>query len=55
VRKVGQLQMVDVVEGEGAAQVLRRRVVQLGRELDGEVQILSGLQPGEQVALPSEI
>ncbi|MBI4582208.1 MAG: efflux RND transporter periplasmic adaptor subunit [Planctomycetes bacterium] len=46
VRQVGQLSVVDVVEGES----LRRRSVQLGRELDGGYEVLSGLREGEKVA-----
>ena len=62
VRRVGQLDMVDVAEppgGDGGtggpsagALVLRRRVVQLGREFGDDVQVLSGLRAGEQVATP---
>ena len=56
VRRVGQLDVVDVA-AEGSA--LRRRAIQLGRTLGDDVQVLSGLQAGEQVAvhrrdLPSE-
>jgi RND family efflux transporter MFP subunit len=46
VERVGQLDMVDVADGT----VLRRRVVQLGRELGEDVQVLSGLKAGELVA-----
>jgi len=49
VRRVGQLDTVDVADGE----FLRRRVVQLGRGFDGNVQVLSGLSAGERVAVPS--
>ena len=46
-RRVGQLDMVDVaVDG-----VLRRRVVQPGREFGEDVEILSGLRTGERLAL----
>lgn len=48
VRRVGQLDMVDVVE-DGR---LVRRAVQVGERLGEDVQVLSGLRPGEQVALP---
>ena len=48
VRQVGQLSMVQVASNGR----LHRRVVQLGRELDGDVEVLSGLQVGEEVALP---
>lgn len=47
VRRVGQLEEVDVVEGE----VIRRRAVQLGRTLDGQREVLSGLREGERVVL----
>jgi RND family efflux transporter MFP subunit len=43
----GQLAMVDIV----SAGMLRRRAVQPGREFGDEVEILSGLAPGERVAL----
>jgi multidrug efflux pump subunit AcrA (membrane-fusion protein) len=33
--------------------VLHRRAVQLGRTIDSKVQVLSGLQEGEQVAIPA--
>lgn len=48
-RRVGQLDMVDVADGA----VLRRRVVQLGRDFDGEVEVLSGLREGERVVIRS--
>lgn len=47
VRRVGQLTMVDVVEGD----TLERRHVQLGRRIDGDWEVLSGLRPGEKVVL----
>jgi len=47
VRKVGQLELVDVVEG-GTAQ---RRSIRTGRTLDGDVEVLSGLREGEQVVV----
>ncbi|MBI4880057.1 MAG: efflux RND transporter periplasmic adaptor subunit [Planctomycetes bacterium] len=47
VRQVGQMTLVDVAEGG----LLRRRAVQLGREFGADVQVLSGLRSGEQVAL----
>lgn len=47
IRQVGQLAMVDVVENGR----LRRRLVTLGRPHDGTVHVLSGLEPGEQVAV----
>ena len=47
-RRVGQLHLVDVVE-DGR---LLRRAVQPGRTFGEKVEILSGLRPGERVALP---
>jgi multidrug efflux pump subunit AcrA (membrane-fusion protein) len=47
VHRVGQLNMVQVVV-EGAAQL---RQVKLGRELDGQVEVLAGLKAGDQVLL----
>lgn len=49
VRHVGQLALVDVVED----QTVRRRAVQLGRRFGQDVEVLSGLRDGEQVALPA--
>jgi RND family efflux transporter MFP subunit len=43
----GQIAMVDVVSGG----VLRRRAVQPGRKFGERVEVLSGLAPGERVAL----
>lgn len=54
VRKIGQLEVVEVVEASGdqpARKVLRRRVVRLGREFGEEVEVLAGLKEGEMVAL----
>jgi multidrug efflux pump subunit AcrA (membrane-fusion protein) len=59
VRRVGQLDIVEVAEGAEAAggssvsapPMLRRRVVQLGRQFGDQVQVLSGLRVGEKVAL----
>ena len=48
VRRVGQLQVVDVADGS----VLRRRSVQLGRPFGADVEVLSGLIAGERVAVP---
>jgi len=45
VARVGQLDVVSVADGP----TLRRRAVQLGRIIGDDVQVLSGLQPGEQV------
>ena len=50
VRRVGQVDVVDVADG----QVLRRRAVQLGRNLDGKVEVLSGLRAGERVAVTGQ-
>ncbi|MFQ5589778.1 MAG: efflux RND transporter periplasmic adaptor subunit [Phycisphaerae bacterium] len=47
VRRVGQLELVQVVEGDG----IRRRAVRLGRLLDDEVEVLSGLREGERVVV----
>ncbi|HEY1377438.1 MAG TPA: efflux RND transporter periplasmic adaptor subunit [Gemmataceae bacterium] len=49
VRQVGQLELVDVA---GAGGALERRFVRTGRTFDGNVEILSGLNEGETVALP---
>lgn len=48
--QVGQLDMVDVVE-EGR---LQRRSVRLGRRLDGQYEVLAGLEAGDRVALPPQ-
>jgi len=50
VRRVGQLDLVDVVDPAGGT--LQRRIVQLGEPIDGDVQVLAGLRAGEKVALP---
>ncbi|HNQ22166.1 MAG TPA: efflux RND transporter periplasmic adaptor subunit [Phycisphaerae bacterium] len=47
VRQVGQLSVVEVRDGQAA----RRRAVQLGRSFGDDVEILSGLRPGEEVAV----
>ncbi len=47
VRRVGQLDEVDVVEGEAVA----RRAVQLGRAIEEGREVLSGLKEGEKVIL----
>lgn len=47
VRRVGQLTVVDVVDGN----TVRRRAVQLGRQIDEGYEVLSGLRPGESVVL----
>jgi RND family efflux transporter MFP subunit len=46
VSHVGQLDLVEVVN----AGRLERRIVRLGRVLDNDVEVLSGLSEGEQVA-----
>ncbi len=51
VRRVGQLESVDVADADG--QTLHRRVVQLGRTRDAELEVLSGLRAGERVAVPA--
>ncbi len=50
VRYVGQLEMVTVLE-DGRE---RTRMVRAGRERDGRIEILSGLEAGDQVVLPAE-
>jgi RND family efflux transporter MFP subunit len=47
VMRVGQLTLVDVVEGENVS----RRSVQLGRELPEGYEVLSGLRAGEKVVV----
>jgi RND family efflux transporter MFP subunit len=48
IRKVGQLDEVDVIDGNAVS----RRSVQLGRTLDEGCEVLSGLSEGEKVVLP---
>jgi multidrug efflux pump subunit AcrA (membrane-fusion protein) len=48
IRHIGQLELVDVVE-KGHP---RRRAVRTGRTFDDNVEILSGLRAGEEVAVP---
>jgi RND family efflux transporter MFP subunit len=48
--RVGQLDMVEVV---GHDNRLERRTVQLGRKIDSDMEILSGLTEGEKVAVRS--
>ena len=45
VRTIGQLELVEIVEGER----VHRRAVRTGRALDGDVEVLSGLREGERV------
>jgi RND family efflux transporter MFP subunit len=47
VRRVGQLDVVEVAHDD----VLRRRVVELGRTFGDDVEVLAGLRPGERVAV----
>jgi RND family efflux transporter MFP subunit len=47
VRRVGQLHLVDVADDD----VLRRRIVQVGRTFGDDIEILSGLRAGERVAV----
>lgn len=51
VLQIGQLDLVEVAETDGT---LSRRFVRLGRVAADKVEILSGLSPGEQVALPAK-
>jgi len=48
VRRVGQLTMVQVLENGRPSS----RLVQLGRELDDQVEVLAGLKPGERLLIP---
>jgi RND family efflux transporter MFP subunit len=49
VKQIGQLDLVEVVNADGT---LERRFVRTGRTFDGNVEILSGLNEGETIALP---
>jgi len=49
VQNVGQLELVNVVENGR----VNRRAIRTGRMLDENVEVLSGLQVGEQVELPA--
>jgi len=49
VREVGQLELVTVLDTDGYP---HRRFVTLGRRHEGLVEVLTGLQEGEEVALP---
>ncbi len=54
VRRVGQLTLVDVVVDENVqGGHVQRRHVQLGRQLEGDIEVLSGLRAGERVMLPA--
>lgn len=48
VRNVGQLELVEVVENDG----LTRRAIRTGRVFGNDVEVLSGLEPGERVVVP---
>jgi multidrug efflux pump subunit AcrA (membrane-fusion protein) len=47
--QVGQLDVVEAVNPDGT---LARRFIRTGQESDGKVEVLSGLVPGERIALP---
>lgn len=49
VKRVGQLEIVQVAE----AGALHRRNIQAGRVIGSDVEVLSGLRPGEKVAIPT--
>jgi membrane fusion protein (multidrug efflux system) len=49
VRKVGQLELLDVAEDGRAA----KRAIRTGRTLGDQVEVLSGLSEGEKVVLPA--
>lgn len=48
VRQVGQLELVDVLEGDGVA----RRSIRTGRPFGSDVEVLSGLDRTEKVVIP---
>jgi hypothetical protein len=48
VRRVGQLELVEVVENRRPTQ----RAIRTGRTFDENVEVLSGLREREQVVLP---
>ena len=50
VRKVGQLELVDAVENGRTS----RRAIRIGRTLDENVEVLSGLREGEQVMISDQ-
>lgn len=52
VRRVGQLDLVEVAAEGEAGRFLERRVVQLGRDFGTDVEVLAGLRAGEEVAVP---
>ena len=49
VRRVGQLDLVDVA----APKRIIRRWVRLGRDFEGDVEVLAGLSEGERVVVPA--
>ena len=49
VQHVGQLQLVEVVQGDR----VMRRSIRTGRRLAEDVEVLSGLREGEQVVVPA--
>ncbi|MGN6370684.1 MAG: efflux RND transporter periplasmic adaptor subunit [Phycisphaerae bacterium] len=51
ISRVGQLELVDVVQDNR----LERRIVRLGRPTGDQVEVLSGLQDGEKVALRAAV
>lgn len=53
VRRIGQLDNVDVADADGTW--LTRRVVQLGRPIGDDVEVLTGLRDGERVAVPKAV
>jgi RND family efflux transporter MFP subunit len=54
IRRVGQLDVVDVVTGKNGDK-LQRRIVQLGRSFGDDVQVLAGLRVGEKVAVGASV
>lgn len=54
VRRVGQLDLVEVVEERDGTRFLARRAVRLGERFGAEVEVLSGLSQGEAVAVTTD-
>jgi len=51
IQRIGQLELVDVIEPDGT---LQRRYIKTGRlGMPGRVEVLSGLKAGEKVRIPS--